>query len=190
MAHPYRSERLWYRAVDTPEDDTLFQAINADPIAYENSNASNIRLPTRADAADFQKRFSEDVLLGIVICLPPPAADIKPVPIGCISLSKPNPRMVHHRHSDIGIDILAQYQGQGYGSEAIRWTLQWGFARAGLHRIMIRAFGWNTGALRLYERLGFKKEGEWREFLWHDGKWWSDVQFSMLETEWRELQQR
>lgn len=95
--------------------------------------------------------------------------------------------MQHHRFADIGIDILPEYQGKGYGSEAIGWILEWAFMTAGLHRVGIRCFAWNEGARRLYARLGFREEGVVRETLFYQGRWWDDVGFGMLEGEWREL---
>ena len=94
--------------------------------------------------------------------------------------------MVHHRHNEIAVNIARTYQGQGYGSEAIQWILQWGFRHGGLHRIEIAASSYNTGAVRLYERLGFTVEGRKREHFWHDGKFHDLIELSMLEHEWRE----
>jgi RimJ/RimL family protein N-acetyltransferase len=193
---PFRSARLTYRAIRIPEDAELFAAINDDRAGYMNSNASNIKLPGAADAAAFQKSVSEE-LLGCVICLAPDEeggtrSPLSPpacgAPIGQVQLKKLAPQLQHHRFSEIGIDILPPYQGHGYGSEAIRWALDYAFRRAGLHRVNIRAFGWNEGALRLYRRLGFTEEGRKREELWHEGRWWDGVEFGMLDREWWELQ--
>lgn len=125
-------------------------------------------------------------LLGVVICLPCNDETNTPkTPIGAIHLSKLPENQTHHRSTEIGIEILREYQGKGYGSEAIRWVLGWAFERLGLHRVQVRAFGWNVRAIELYKRLGFKEEGRWREALWHEGRWWDDVQLSILEDEWK-----
>lgn len=70
---------------------------------------------------------------------------------------------MHHRFTEIGIDIAKPYQGKGYGSEAIEWILEWAFMAAGLHRVAIRCFAYNDGARRLCIRLGFKEESVVRE---------------------------
>ena len=93
---------------------------------------------------------------------------------------------MHHRRSGIGLNILRQYQGQGFGTEAIKWALNWGFRYAALHRIELAAFGYNKGAIKLYERLGFVPEGRKRDFTWFDGQYWDLFMFAMLEDEWRE----
>ena len=95
--------------------------------------------------------------------------------------------MTVHRTAEIGIDIAEPYQGQGYGTEAIRWAIEWAFREANLHRLEIQALGWNDGALKLYQRLGFKLEGIQRERFWRDGRWWDNSQLAMLEKDWREL---
>jgi RimJ/RimL family protein N-acetyltransferase len=95
--------------------------------------------------------------------------------------------MAHHRRSEIGISIVRAYQSQGYGSEAIKWVLRFGFRHCNLHRIAICTFEYNTGARKLYEKLGFKPEQRLRDHLWHDGRYWDFVGFAMLEDEWREL---
>lgn len=61
-----------------------------------------------------------------------------------------------------------------------------GFQFAGFHRIAIATGSWNTGAARLYERLGFVSEGREREAFWKDGKWWDSLNWSMLLDEWKE----
>lgn len=58
---------------------------------------------------------------------------------------------------------------------------------AGLHRIQIIAFSFNDGAMRLYERMGFREEGRQRESMWFNGGWHDTVTYGMLEQEWREL---
>lgn len=58
-----------------------------------------------------------------------------------------------------------------------------------MHKVRIRAFGWNEGAVRLYARLGFVEEGREREALWHEGRWWDGVEMGMVEGEWRAMEE-
>jgi RimJ/RimL family protein N-acetyltransferase len=48
---------------------------------------------------------------------------------------------------------------QGYGTEAIQTVLQAVFGRWGLRSVYLRVFASNTRAIRVYERLGFRKVG-------------------------------
>lgn len=185
---PLSSVRLLYRAVESPDHDDLFVKMQCEPISFQNSNARLLRPQSRKHAAAFQKYVAEETLLGVVICLPPTEPQTRAIPIGTIFLKSVMPEILPHRCAEIGVEIAKDYQGQGYGSEAIHWCLQWAFDTAGLHRVALRTFEWNYGARRLYERLGFKHEGTSREILFKDGKWWDDFQYGMLEQEWRAMQ--
>lgn len=181
---PFRSARLIYRAVESPDDDACFQSIQTDTAGFENSNARLIRPQSRKDAANYQKSVAEDSLLGVVICLPSSGED-KDTPIGTLHLNKPPEHLAQHRFTELGIDILPGYQSQGYGSESIKWALEWAFNVAGMHRVQVRSFEWNERARKLYQKLGFKHEGISREQLFYKGRFWDDYQYGMLDREWR-----
>ncbi|MCJ1386847.1 hypothetical protein MMC17_009975 [Xylographa soralifera] len=200
MNHLFRSARLVYRAYESPEDDNFFWQLAQDTEAEINSNPKLPKPPDKKDIEESRKAYSEKCLLGVVICIAPASASSgstdesasteKPIPIGRIALDggfATQTAYARHRSSKIGLGILAKYQNQGYGSEAIRWILDWGFRIAGLHRIGIGCFSWNDGARRLYEKLGFVLEGRHREALWHDGGWHDIIEFAMLEDEWKAL---
>ena len=52
--------------------------------------------------------------------------------------------------------------GKGYGTEATRLTLDYGFSCLGLNSIMLRVFSFNERALRTYLPVGFREIGRWR----------------------------
>jgi len=203
---PFDTTRLAFRAVRQPEDLALFLAIGDDQSGFMNSNLTNNLLPSSSDATKFMKSVAEDSLLGATIWLKPTSSSDEEsraigngtspehlkgewgTAIGEIHLSKLPPGAAHHRWTEIGIDILPSFQGKGYGREAIEWALDYAFRRAGLHRVRIRAFEWNIGAVKLYEKVGFKVEGREREALWHEGRFWDGVELGMLESEWWGLQ--
>ncbi|PMD41105.1 acyl-CoA N-acyltransferase, partial [Hyaloscypha variabilis F] len=66
--------------------------------------------------------------------------------------------------------VYSPHQGKGYGTEAINWALDWAFRVAGMHCVRLWCFSFNKGALRLYERIGFVREGIERESYYHDFK--------------------
>lgn len=181
----FQSRRLTYRAVEGPEDDDFIYSIKLDTEAATRASPRLHRPPSKEAATGLREYLQKECLLGVLVCLTPTAPDLRPVPIGQMHLTAATPRLEHHRHSEIGIEIVKAYQGQGYGSEAIWWVLNWGFQVAGLHRIEIRALSWNEGAVRLYKRLGFVEEGRARDMFWINGGWGDEVQFAMLEHEWR-----
>jgi RimJ/RimL family protein N-acetyltransferase len=210
---PFDSARLCFRAVRPVEDLPLFIAIADDQAGFANSNSGNIELPGPAQSEGFAKHLAEESFLGAVIWLKPEHGQEQQgagalgedgkkeesgdegvlkskwgTAIGEIHLSGGPKKTAHHRATELGIDILPAYQGKGYGAEAISWALDYAFRRAGLHRVRVRALEWNEGAMKLYERLGFKLEGREREGMWHEGRWWDVVEYSMLEGEWWEME--
>lgn len=62
---PFRSARLFYRAVRGAEDDAFFAEINADRVGYMNSNGSNNRLPLPSDAERFRKSMDDNLISAV-----------------------------------------------------------------------------------------------------------------------------
>lgn len=76
-------------------------------------------------------------------------------------------------------------RGAGYGREALGLLLDHAFDTVGLHRIGLDVFSFNTGAIRAYERLGFRHEGRRREVLHQDGRWHDALVMCLLRDEWQ-----
>ena len=77
--------------------------------------------------------------------------------------------------------------GKGYGTEATRLMLDHAFGTLGLHRVALSVFSFNERAIRSYEKVGFAVEGRSREAIWRDGRYWDELQMSILAEEWRRL---
>ncbi|GKX67180.1 GNAT family N-acetyltransferase [Inconstantimicrobium mannanitabidum] len=77
------------------------------------------------------------------------------------------------------------FRGKGLGKEALALTMQFGFNELNLHRIQLNVLSYNTPALNLYESLGFKKEGVYREFIHRDGIRFDMYLYGILRSEWR-----
>lgn len=92
-----------------------------------------------------------------------------------------------NRHAALGIGIGdAAHRGLGYGEEAMRLLLTYGFTELNLHRIYLTVFSYNTAAIKLYERLGFAHEGTLREHLLRDGTAYDMHYYGLLASEWRQ----
>ena len=84
----------------------------------------------------------------------------------------------------VAIDQPA-HQGQGYGTEALRLILDYGFGILQLHRIELNVYDFNERAAHVYEKVGFKVEGRQRDALFYDHKYHDAILMSMLEDEYR-----
>lgn len=108
-----------------------------------------------------------------------------PDPIGLIELDG-----IEWTHGEgwLGIGLGARdCWGQGYGTDAVKLILRYGFTELNLHRISLTVFAYNSRAIRLYRRLGFVEEGRAREFLQRDGRRWDMIFMGLLRTEWQSL---
>lgn len=109
--------------------------------------------------------------------------DLLPTAIGWLTLDS-HTLTRHHRSCTLGIMLASAYQGQGYGTEAINWALDWAFRVAAMHAVRLSCFSFNERAARLYRRLGFVQEGVAREAYWFDFRWYDRILFSLLDREW------
>jgi len=76
------------------------------------------------------------------------------------------------------------HRSMGYGREAMELVLDFAFQELNLHRVALTVFSYNEAAIKLYEKLGFTKEGTHREFLHRDGKRHDMHLYGMLRHEW------
>ncbi len=74
--------------------------------------------------------------------------------------------------------------GKGYGTDAMRTILRFGFSELNLRRVSLNVFEYNPRAIRSYEKIGFKHEGRVRHFLNRDGQRWDMIYMGILREEW------
>lgn len=101
--------------------------------------------------------------------------------IGIISLEENEKDL---RVAEIGIWVDPEHHGNGYGTEAAELITEYGFNELNYHRIMARAHGENKGSQRIWEKLGFTKEGELREQVYREGNFTDAYLYGVLEHEW------
>ncbi len=102
-------------------------------------------------------------------------------PVGDFGVQVPDPG----RQVELGIVIHPDFQGRRLASRACRLLIGALFA-SGIHRVAVRVDPRNTASLRLFERLGFRREGLELE-CWYDPKfeeWTDEVLFAVLRREW------
>lgn len=101
--------------------------------------------------------------------------------LGTVRLDKVDLR---DRRASLAIGLFDYGQlGKGYGTEAAREVLRFGFEQLGLHRVSLRVLAYNERAIRSYKKCGFKVEGRERETAFVDGAWHDDLIMGVLEHE-------
>jgi len=77
-----------------------------------------------------------------------------------------------NRNAFLGIVIgETEYHGKGYGTEAVRLVLDYGFNTLNLHNIMLSAHEDNFAGIACYKKVGFKECGRRREWTFKNGKY-------------------
>ena len=104
-----------------------------------------------------------------------------PVLVGNIGIWGVRPK---DRCATLGIALGRQYIGRGYGTDAMRIIVDYGFREMGLHRIQLGVAPFNPAGIRAYEKAGFVEEGRLRESVLHDGRWYDEVLMSIIDHEW------
>jgi RimJ/RimL family protein N-acetyltransferase len=91
-----------------------------------------------------------------------------------------------HRTAEFGITIGDPgNRGRGYGTEATRLVLRWAFAELGVHNVWLDTVATNVGAIRAYEKAGFREIGRIREARRIGGGVADAVLMDCLATEFR-----
>ncbi len=77
--------------------------------------------------------------------------------VGCLSAERPKHPQLRHS-CEFGMAVLRGHRGMGIGTALISHLVNWAKSM-GLRRIQLSVLAGNTGAIRLYRRLGFTVEG-------------------------------
>ena len=141
--------------------------------------SSRVAPPSEASAKEFIAKSStnEKDDLGFAI----ETLDDPPLLVGFVGLWGAR---LKDRSAELGIALGREYIGRGYGSDATRVMVDYGFREMGLRRIQLSVISFNRAGIRAYEKAGFIEEGRHRESVLHDGRWYDDVLMSILDHEW------
>lgn len=84
---------------------------------------------------------------------------------------------------EIGIVLLPEARGRGYGTQAHRLLARYLFAHTTAHRIWAGTEVDNIAEQKALERAGFTREGVTRATGWRAGAWRDGVIYSLLRTD-------
>jgi RimJ/RimL family protein N-acetyltransferase len=170
-------DRVYLRPLSQEDAETYFQQLFDPEVRRLTGTTRAFTKEGIQRYIDAKSQDSSTVLL--LICL----KDTDEV-IGDIALQDLDPI---NRNCNIRIAIESEYQGKGYGSEAMPLMLDYGFGILNMHRIELEVFSYNTRALKMYEKLGFTQEGIQRDYLYYNHKYHDCIKMSILEDEFREI---
>ncbi len=89
-----------------------------------------------------------------------------------------------HRKAELGIVIGEPgYWSRGFGTDALRAGLGYGFDVLGLNKISLEVLEYNERGIRAYVKCGFQREGVHREEIFKDGRFFNVLRMSVLYRE-------
>jgi RimJ/RimL family protein N-acetyltransferase len=169
-------ERLYLRPLEETDLDCCMRWINdSDILQFLGSKRPMGRAQEIQWLADQYKR---DDRLNLAIVLRDGDRHIGNCGFNSIDLG--------NRNAHFGILIGEKdVWSQGYGSEAAKLIVEFGFNQLALHRIELFVYSFNERARKAYEKVGFVLEGTKRESYFRNGQFHDAHVMSILESEWR-----
>jgi len=90
--------------------------------------------------------------------------------------------------AEVGYVLRREYWRGGLMTEALRAMLGYAFSTLGLHRLEADTDDNNVASLALLEKLGFEREGFFRERWLVSGNWQHSVMLGLLKPDWLKRQ--
>lgn len=173
----YEGQRIYFRPVELSDEACLRRWVN-DPRVWRTLGSV---LPKNGVV---EKQWIEslyksttDVVFGIVL------KDSHEL-IGVTGLHRIAPI---NRKAVFGISIgnVARHN-QGYGTEAARLVVRYGFEELNLNRIELEVFANNFRGIRAYQKAGFQHEGCLRQAVFREGRYEDIYRFAILREEYED----
>jgi RimJ/RimL family protein N-acetyltransferase len=76
-------------------------------------------------------------------------------------------------------------RGNGYGKEALKLILNYGFGYLNLNNIMLRLNGANKIAYNAYKKVGFKEFGRRSSCCYVENKWYDEIYMEILKKDFK-----
>jgi len=122
------------------------------------------------------RKSNNDVVLAIV-------DKIKEIVIGVIELREIN---WISRKTEYRILIGEKdFWGKGYAVESTYLILNYAFNKLNLNKVFLGVNASNEKAVKLYDKMGFKREGVLREDVYRNGIYYDVIRMSLLKSEYK-----
>lgn len=166
-------KRLYLSPINLDDEENYIKWMNDKPVAsnygqYSLIVASKNDMKWLIEPGNGVQRYAIVHLEGDVL-------------IGSISLHDIN---LINRTAFIGIFIgEEEHRSKGYGAEAIRLIIEYGFKTMNLNNIMLSVHEDNYAGISCYKKVGFREAGRRREGVFKDGKYVDVLYMDILARE-------
>ncbi len=92
----------------------------------------------------------------------------------------------YNQRCNLGITMGYDKQnwGKGYATETLKAIIDYCFNELGMNRIQAEIYEFNARSIRLFERLGFQREGVKRQNIFKKGEFKNEYIYGLLKEEW------
>jgi [ribosomal protein S5]-alanine N-acetyltransferase len=91
-----------------------------------------------------------------------------------------------NRHAMFGIFVgAAEARGKGYGTAATAMVVRYAFNTLNLNRVWLHVYEDNKPGIRVYEKVGFRKEGVLRQDNFRRGRYRDTIVMGILRADGR-----
>ncbi|MGA4518084.1 GNAT family protein [Solibacillus sp. FSL W7-1472] len=105
--------------------------------------------------------------------------------IGLINLNLSIP----YQRGELAYWIGKEYWGNGYGTDAAKALLEYGFNQLKLNKIFAASFTSNTGSWKVMEKIGLKYEGTLKQHVSSFGQFYDLTYYGLLKEEFENIGQ-
>jgi len=92
----------------------------------------------------------------------------------------------YNRRCDLGLTLGEKSEwGQGYAREALQAVIAFCFEQLNMNRLGASMYDFNWRSIRLFESLGFQREGVLHQYVFKDGIFKDELQYRLIKEEFR-----
>ncbi|MAL59439.1 MAG: GNAT family N-acetyltransferase [Flavobacteriaceae bacterium] len=169
-----QGEHMYLRALEPSDLDFLYQLENDESI-WEVSNTTTpySKFILKQYLENAHRDIYEVKQLRLAICL-----KSTETVIGFIDLFDFEPK---HKRVGLGIVIASEEKrGKGYASEAVQRTCAYAFTHLNVHQLYANITSDNKKSIHLFEKLGFKKSGEKKDWIFSEGRFKNELLYQLI----------
>ncbi|MBT0608578.1 GNAT family N-acetyltransferase [Aequorivita echinoideorum] len=169
-----RGTKIFLRALEVSDLDFLYELEN-DETLWEVSNTTTpySKFVLKQYLENAHRDIYDVKQLRLVIC-----EKETNLSIGFVDLYDFDPK---HKRVGLGIVIFSEEDKQrGFAAEAIHLISEYVFSHLDAHQIFAGITEDNLGSIRLFEKCGFKRTGEKKDWIFSNGKFKNEYLYQLL----------
>ena len=176
MKKVLENEIIYLRKMDYGDTDNIVKWRNSD---YVREHFIYQALFTRESHENWIRTMVETGKVDqLIICI---KGDKEDIPVGSVYIRDIDKT---HNKAEYGIFIGEETaRGRGIGSMAASLMIEYCFKQLKLHRLFLRVFADNPGAIRSYEKAGFVKEAYLKDDVKIQGEYRDIVLMGIINPE-------